>query len=443
MKYFYRFISAIILIVAASTIFFAVWWSFASSYNTTGKMLGIGNLGMSMSIYTILFIILARWLKAFKIGVERYSTISAGIILGLFLTDFSEVLISMAISGHFVKYTWYFTWRYFLMWLFQSLVLCILAYCLLSLYRKLFPPFKLLEIYGDYPNDLTDKINGLAYKYHIKKSISYHIEDNELRKMMADYDAVVIGDVPADEKNSIIKLCLEEGKRAYFIPKISDIIVRSAEELNLFDTPLFLNRNIGMRKGNAFVKRLMDIIISLVALILFSPLFLIVSILIKLEDGGPVFFRQERCTIGGKRFMILKFRSMIVDAEKDGKPIPAKEKDPRITKIGSFIRATRIDEFPQLINILKGDMSIVGPRPERVEHVEKYTKEIPEFVLRHMVKGGLTGYAQVYGKYNTKPLDKLKLDLIYIMNYSLLMDLQIILETVRVIFMKESTEGFS
>lgn len=141
--------------------------------------------------------------------------------------------------------------------------------------------------------------------------------------------------------------------------------------------------------------------------------------------------------------MILKFRSMIVDAEKDGRPHPAGEKDDRITKVGSFIRACRIDELPQLINILKGDMSIVGPRPERWEHCEKYSEEIPEWNLRNKVRGGLTGYAQVYGKYNTTALDKLKLDLIYITNYSFLLDLQIIFQTVKILLQKESTEGFS
>lgn len=141
--------------------------------------------------------------------------------------------------------------------------------------------------------------------------------------------------------------------------------------------------------------------------------------------------------------MILKFRSMIVDAEKDGRPHPVTEDDDRITKVGKVIRACRIDELPQLINILKGDMSIVGPRPERVEHVERYKAMIPEFAFREKMKGGLTGYAQVYGKYNTTALDKLKLDLMYITNYSLLLDVQIIFETVKILFQKESTEGFS
>ena len=168
---------------------------------------------------------------------------------------------------------------------------------------------------------------------------------------------------------------------------------------------------------------------------------LLTAIAIKLYDGGPVFFKQARCTIGGKVFYIHKFRSMIVDAEKYG-AIPATDKDPRITKVGNVIRATRIDELPQILNILKGEMSIVGPRPERVEHVEKYSKEVPEFSYRLKVKGGLPGYAQIYGKYNTSAYDKLRLDLMYIENYSLLLDIKLILMTLQIMLRKESTEGF-
>ena len=166
------------------------------------------------------------------------------------------------------------------------------------------------------------------------------------------------------------------------------------------------------------------------------------AIAIKAEDRGPVFYRQKRVTKDGKTFDILKFRSMIVDAESDGKPHPATDNDDRITKVGKVIRAMRIDELPQIFNILKGDMSIVGPRPERVEHCEKYGAEIPEFEFRNKVKGGLTGFAQIYGKYNTSALDKLRLDLMYIENYSLLLDIKLILMTIRIMFKKESTEGF-
>ena len=271
----------------------------------------------------------------------------------------------------------------------------------------------------------------------------FSVPEETIIAEISDYDAVLIGDMPATDKNRILKLCFDAGKRVYFVPKISDVIIKSAEELNLFDTPLFLVRNSGMKWWQVIIKRSFDVILSLVALVILSPVMLLTAIAIKLEDGGPVFYRQERCTIGCERFMILKFRSMIVDAEKDGKPHPAGENDDRITRVGHFIRSCRIDELPQLINILRGEMSIVGPRPERVEHVEKYTKDIPEFTYRAKVKGGLTGMAQVYGKYNTTALDKLKLDMLYITNYSLLLDLQIIMETVKILVQKGSTEGFS
>ena len=139
--------------------------------------------------------------------------------------------------------------------------------------------------------------------------------------------------------------------------------------------------------------------------------------------------------------MIYKFRSMVVNAEGDGKARLAAENDKRITPVGQFIRKTRLDELPQLINVLKGEMSIVGPRPERPEIIAEYEKKIPEFSCRLKVKGGLTGYAQIYGKYNTTPYDKLKMDMMYIQNYSFLLDIKLILMTAKVIFMKESTEG--
>ena len=198
----------------------------------------------------------------------------------------------------------------------------------------------------------------------------------------------------------------------------------------------------GLSVHQAFVKRAFDLFVSIMAVILLSPVFIIVPVLIKLEDGGPVFYRQKRVTKNGKVFEILKFRSMIVNAEEAGVSVPATENDPRITRTGRFIRACRIDELPQLFNILGGSMSIVGPRPERVEHVEKYKSEIPEFAFREKVKGGLTGYAQIFGKYNTSPYDKIRLDLIYIENYSFLFDLKLIILTIRILFQKESTEGF-
>lgn len=229
--------------------------------------------------------------------------------------------------------------------------------------------------------------------------------------------------------------------RTYTVPKISDIINRSSDDLNLFDTPLLLSRNEDLKIEQVFCKRLMDIIFSVAGLIVSSPFFLIIAVLIKATDGGPVFYKQTRLTKDRKEFMIYKFRTMIQDAEKDGHARLASEKDDRILPVGRFLRATRLDELPQLINILKGEMSVVGPRPERPELAAEIEEELPEFAYRLKVKAGLTGYAQIYGKYNTTSYDKLKLDLTYIRNYSFFLDLKLMIMTPKIMLMKESTEG--
>ena len=269
------------------------------------------------------------------------------------------------------------------------------------------------------------------------------ISNEQIVQEMECHDAVLLNGLSDTGRKQITQLCYTNSIRTYFKPEVMDVFVKGANCINLFDTPLYMNENIGLSYGVLAVKRIFDIVFSVLFLILCSPLLLIVAILIKAEDGGPVFYKQKRCTMNGKIFFIYKFRSMIVDAEKDGQVIPAKDEDNRITKIGKFIRRFHIDEIPQFYNVLKGDMSVVGPRPERIEHVEKYSREIPEFCYRLKVRGGITGYAQVYGKYNTTPEDKLIMDLQYIVNYSFLLDLQIILETVKVLFKKENTEGFN
>jgi lipopolysaccharide/colanic/teichoic acid biosynthesis glycosyltransferase len=190
-----------------------------------------------------------------------------------------------------------------------------------------------------------------------------------------------------------------------------------------------------------FIKRLIDIVCSFLLIIITSPIMLITAILVKIYDGGPVFYKQVRLTKNNKEFKIIKFRSMKVDAEKVGGAQLAKKDDKRITPIGKFIRAVRIDELPQLFNILKGDMTFIGPRPERPEIAAKYIEEMPEFAYRTKVKAGLAGYAQVYGKYNTTPYDKLKLDLTYIENYSTWLDIKLMLLTLKVLFLPDSTEG--
>ena len=261
---------------------------------------------------------------------------------------------------------------------------------------------------------LIEKINARDDKYMICETINYHMGKEALIEKIHQYDAIIVGDIPSHERNVIIKYCFDHSIRTYSVPKISDILLRSSDELNLFDTPLLLSRNMGLSIEQQFVKRVIDIIGSMIGIIITIPFFIVIGLSIKLTDHGPVFYTQTRLTKDGRPFKIYKFRTMIQNAEKDGVPRLAAEGDPRILPVGRLLRATRLDELPQVLNILKGDMSIVGPRPERPELVEEFTNEIPEFPDRMKVKAGLTGYAQVYGKYNTTPYDKLKFDLMYI-----------------------------
>jgi len=322
-------------------------------------------------------------------------------------------------------------------------VAAVCTYIFTAIYHHMYVPKNMVMIYGNEKAvDLKFKMDTRPDKYCITKVLSCEEGFEHIRGEIANHDAVIINDVPAQIRNDILKHCYMNGVRTYVVPKISDIITRGADEINLFDTPLLLVKGRGISPAQKAIKRVIDIIICLIALIPGLPIMAVVAVCIKREDHGPVFYRQERVTEGGRVFNILKFRSMIVDAEKEGKSIPATDHDPRITKVGNVIRAARLDELPQILNILKGDMSWVGPRPERTEHVEKYIKEIPEFALRTKVKGGLTGYAQIYGKYNTSAYDKLRLDLMYIENYSLLQDIKLILMTVQICLKKESTEGF-
>lgn len=311
------------------------------------------------------------------------------------------------------------------------------------IYCKLFPPHRMLMVYGGgaLATRLVNKMANRTEKYRIEEVISTDVDEATIIDKMVNYPAVILCDMPSDMRNRFVKLCFNNNIRAYITPKISDILLRSAVAIELFDSPLLLNRNSGLTLEQRFLKRAMDIALATVAFVLAAPFILVTAILVKLQDGGPVIFKQARATMDNKAFTLYKFRSMIVDAEKDGKPHPATDNDSRITPVGRFIRKTRLDELPQLWNILVGDMSIVGPRPERLEHVEKYTEEVQEFTYRLKVRAGLTGYAQVFGKYNTSALDKLKMDLMYIASYSLILDLKIILMTIKTIFSKESTEG--
>ncbi len=311
------------------------------------------------------------------------------------------------------------------------------------IYQHIFSPRQMLLIHGDRPyDDIVAKFGTRKDKYDISKCMSYRAGYDEIfMEVLEPYDAIVIWDIPVDVRNRILKFCYGHSIRVYIMPKITDVILKGAEQLSLFDTPILFTREYKMTIDQRFIKRLIDIVCSVILIVVTSPLMLLTALAVKVYDGGPILYKQVRCTIGGKEFKIMKFRSMGVDAEKDGKARLAAKNDARITPVGKFIRVCRLDELPQLFNILAGEMSFIGPRPERPEIIAQYMEIMPEFKFRMRVKAGLAGYAQVYGKYNTTPYDKLKLDLYYIENYSVWMDIKLMFLTLKILLMPDSTEG--
>lgn len=318
-------------------------------------------------------------------------------------------------------------------------------WCVLAdfLYFRIHKPKKTVVVFENVDSYLSLKgIRSMDKRFTVLKTFnSEKTSLKELFEQIKTVDAVFLCGVPSDYRNEVVKFCIAQGKVAYVKPKISDTIIRGGRTIQLLNVPVYRCKRSDASAIYLMVKRFFDIVLSLIAIIISSPFMIATAIAIKAYDKGDVLYKQVRLTTNGKTFKVLKFRSMIQNAEKDGVARLASEGDSRITPVGKFIRKTRLDELPQLFNILKGDMSFVGPRPERPEIAAQYEKDMPEFALRLQVKAGLTGYAQVYGKYNTPPYDKVQMDLMYIANQSLLEDLRLMLMTFKIIFVPTSTEG--
>lgn len=389
-----------------------------------------------IGLYGLILFFFINIYGGFKIGFLRITDIIYSQILSIlcvnFITYWQNCLIArwFIIVVPFVKLT-----------IIEVISVILWSLAANALYSRFFPPHNILIIHADRnPDELVAKLLTRKDKYSIGELIHINEGMPKVYEKMQQYDSILLADIPVEYRNPLLKYCFANSKRCYLHQKISDVIIRGADNLHLFDTPLLLARNIGLNFEQRFLKRTMDILISLPLLILFSPIMILISIGIKLYDFGPVFYRQERLTIHGTPFSIYKFRSMIVDSEKNGARLASKY-DKRITPFGHFLRNTHFDELPQLINVLRGDMSLVGPRPERMEIMKEYEKKIPEFSYRLKVKAGLTGYAQVYGQYSTTAFDKLKLDLYYIENYSVWLDLKLLLMTFKIMFQREKSEG--
>ena len=431
-----RFVKLIDL-VAITALFYCCWMFEYSHQVFGGSYFQRGNYFIVL-LFAILFVMFNRIYDGFAIAFNQVTEIIYSQILALIMTNgiiyFIMALLFRRLPGPLAL------GRYFI---FEVLAVIVWSFIVNRWYFGVFKPQNTAVIYSEL-RSMEDLIGeyGLEKKFDIK--VSMHIDEylNGAAEALNDMDAVFVCGIPSHERNMILKQCVEHNVTMYMIPRIGDAIMTGARRMHMFHLPVLSVGRYHPRFEFLFIKRAFDIVVSALALIVASPFMLITAIAIKATDGGPVFYKQVRLTKDRKEFKVIKFRSMRVDAEKDGVArLSSGENDDRITPIGKFIRKVRIDELPQLFNILVGDMSIVGPRPERPEIAAEYEKELPEFALRLQAKAGLTGYAQVYGKYNTIPYDKLQMDLMYIAHPSLLEDLQIIFATIKILFMPESTEG--
>lgn len=432
------FFSGFIIALAVSGVFSVIW---TSCYNYSEDLKQDifwrnGNV-LLVLLYMLLYMVFGRSFGGFRVGsLKTVGLIGSQVLTILFTNFFAYIFISL-ISRGFLKLG-----PTVLMTIIDFICIIIWVFASKAIYSRIYPPKKMIIVFGSTSaRDLVQKMSTRVDKYLICSSISIEEPLEVINKKILGYDGVILCDIPSQIRNKILKYAYEHSIRTYINPKISDIIIRGADEVHLFDTPLILSKNIGLGFEEKLVKRVVDIFLSLIGVVITLPFMMIIALCIKFYDKGPVFYKQTRLTQGGREFNVVKFRSMIVNAEKDGVARLASDNDKRITPIGKFIRKIRFDELPQLFNILIGDMSFVGPRPERPEIAKQYAEDMPEFNFRLKVKAGLTGYAQVLGKYNTTPYDKLKLDLMYIENYSVLLDLKIMLQTLKIIFVPESTAG--
>lgn len=424
---------------------FAYFWLFHFQYSVVEALRNFWFKGhlLEISIYAVILLMFSTMYGGMRLGYLKNSEL---IFSQVFATLMANIIIYAELSV--MAFQLFLPNNFIAMMVVQTVVVIIYVNVANYIYRKIFPPRKLLLVHGDRPIDaICNKFTSRKDKYVVTGSINVNkgteaVCEEIVRSYEAgESNAVILGDISIEERNPLLKFCYAHSIRVYLLPKITDVILMGAEELHVFDSPMFLTREYSLTMEQRFMKRLIDVVGSLLLLIIASPFMLITAILVKLYDGGPILYKQVRCTIDQREFYIMKFRSMRVDAEKDGVARLAQKNDDRITPIGKVIRKCRLDELPQLLNILKGDMSFIGPRPERPEIIAQYVEVMPEFVYRMKVKAGLAGFAQIYGKYNTSPYDKLKLDLTYIEHYSVWLDLKLMLLTLKILFWPDSTEG--
>ena len=419
------------------TIPFLLTWEYFYSTRIYGEFYSLGNWIM-IGLFAVLYMLFAHVYEAYDIPYSSQLEIFYSELLALFVTNGIIYVVIILLSRH---------WPNILPLLGSLLISSVIAYIWSRITTSWFNrnriPKKTIILFDEaYKTELV--ANEVESMQRFEILATYHVEDiidNRL-SILDEADTVFLCGIHSHDRNIILKYCFMNDVETFVFPRIGDVLMHSLQPIHLFHLPVWRGRRYAPHFEFLFIKRCFDILSSGLVLLLASPIMLVVAYLIHKEDGGPVFYKQTRLTKDGKTFDVLKFRSMRVDAEKDGVArLSTGANDNRVTPIGQFIRKCRIDELPQLIKIIKGDMSVVGPRPERPEIAKVYEESLPEFSLRLQAKAGLTGLAQVYGKYNTSPYDKLQMDLAYIAKPSVLEDLRIIFATFKILFKAESTEG--
>lgn len=430
-----RFWSAALLVAVQTAIFAYVWlvWyrKIGSGYFVRGNYVFIG-------LYALMNLFVLNLYGGFRIGQLRVQEILYSQVLSILCVN-AVYYLQMCLIGRWLFLTNLEPLAY--MTLVNIAIAVVWTLCVNKLYVKIYPPRQILVLYGKtVPELLIQKLKTRRDKYHICETVHCKRDMEGLEEKLSQYDSVLMSEVPGSIRDRVLKYCYQNGVRCYAVPTVADIMIMGSEKMQVMDVELMLLRNQGLSAGERSTKRAFDLVAGLIATVIASPFMAIIALAIKLYDGGPVLFTHDRLTRDGKVFKIYKFRSMRVQQEQTGYCLTRKHDD-RITPVGKVIRKLHLDELPQLLNIVKGDMSFVGPRPETPALAEEYTSHLPEFPFRLKVKAGLTGYAQVYGRYNTTPEDKLKMDLTYIEKYSFWLDLKLMLLTFKILFQKENTEG--
>ena len=389
-----------------------------------------------VALYAVLYMIFGRVYGGFWISLNRISESVYSQALAVMMTSGIMYVVTVLLERQLPN-----IWPVLAAFAVQLVLSGMWSMAAHVAYYILFPATKTIIVYDERQGmEKLIQDYGFEKKFTVIKTLTVEQCIGNI-DLLHNAQTVFVSGVHSHERNIILKYCVEHGIMMYLVPRIGDVLMSGAQQMHMFHLPMLRVGRYNPSPWHTIAKRTFDIVSAGALFLVISPLMLITAIAIK-TDGGPVFYKQRRLTQDGKEFDVLKFRSMRVDAEKDGVArLSTGDKDDRITKVGHFIRKVRIDELPQLLNIIGGSMSVVGPRPERPEIASQYVKEMPEFSLRLQAKAGLTGYAQVYGKYNTTPYDKLQMDLMYISNPSFWEDLRIIFATIKILFVPESTEG--